>query len=178
MKKQILFITMICVLVVPSFTLSAEEQGTIMVVSFDGMRHDFLEDYMSEGEMPHFTEVADKGMYAKRIRTIFPSLTSASHAAIATGAKPNVTGMVSNEIHNTNKKLTNRESAFFSPLDAEPVWSTARKAGKTTATVLFPGSNPDYGNEADYAVYYGDTWADSDFITLDFKSEGSFKKAS
>ncbi|MBS4197934.1 alkaline phosphatase family protein [Lederbergia citri] len=178
MKKQILLLTMISVLVMPSFTLSAEEKGTIMVVSFDGMRHDFLEGYMNEGDMPYFTEVADKGLYAKKIRTIFPSLTSASHAAIATGAKPHVTGMVSNEIHKPNKNLTNRDSAFFSPLDAEPVWSIARKAGKTTATVLFPGSNPEYGNEADYAVYYGDTWAESDFVSLDFKSEGSIKKVS
>ncbi|MCR2823178.1 alkaline phosphatase family protein [Lederbergia panacisoli] len=178
MKKQLLLLTFICMIVLPSVALSAEKKASTMVVSFDGMRHDYLERYMKEGDMPHFTEVADKGMYAEKVQTIFPSLTSSSHAAIATGARPSATGMVSNEIHKPSKKLTNLDSAFFSSLDAKPVWSIARKEGKTTATILFPGSNPKFGNAANYAIYYGDTWADSDYVSLDFKSEKSFKKAS
>ncbi|MCJ8009673.1 alkaline phosphatase family protein [Lederbergia wuyishanensis] len=178
MIMRILLLSFLSMTILPSVVLGVEENGSTMVVSFDGMRHDYLESYMEKGDMPNFSDVVDKGMYAKNIRTIFPSLTSASHAAIATGARPSSTGMVSNEIHKRNKKLTNRDSAFFSPLDAEPVWSVARKEGKTTATVLFPGSNPEYGYKADYAVYYGNTWADSDFLSLDFQTEGNTKKTS
>ncbi|MBS4220943.1 alkaline phosphatase family protein [Bacillus sp. FJAT-49711] len=179
MKKQILLLaTIVCMMNNGFAAIAAEEKGSTLIVSFDGMRHDYLEGFMRKGDMPHFSEVADKGMKAKNIQTIFPSLTSASHAAIATGARPSSTGMVSNEIHKPNKNIANRDSAFFSSLDAEPMWSVARKEGKTTATILFPGSNPEYGNKADYAVYYGDTWAESDFVSLDFKNEESSKKTS
>lgn len=50
-----------------------------------------------------------------------------------------------------------------------------QKNGKTTATVLFPGSNPDAGTQADYAVYYGETWAESSLDKLQFKKAESWK---
>ncbi|VEF49643.1 type I phosphodiesterase/nucleotide pyrophosphatase [Bacillus freudenreichii] len=167
MRNWTLALFICCMMAFPSLA-SAETQ---VVISFDGMRHDFLEGFMKKGDMPHFKKVAEKGMYAKNIQTIYPSLTSASHAAIATGAPPSETGMVSNEIHMPDKKLLNRDDAFFSPLDAEPIWSKAREDGKTTATVLFPGSNPKYGNQADYAVYYGKTWTESALVPLEFKGK-------
>lgn len=162
MNKRALFIFILCMMIFPSIT-SAETQ---VVVSFDGMRHDFLEDFMKQGFMPHFKKVAEKGMYAENIETVFPSLTSSSHAAIATGAPPSETGMVSNDIHKRGKKLWFRDNAFYSALDSEPIWSEIRKDGKTTATILFPGSNPMYGHQADYAVYYGKTFAESNLVPL------------
>ncbi|GHH99682.1 alkaline phosphatase family protein [Neobacillus kokaensis] len=154
----------------PSIILGAESNhSTDMVISFDGMRHDFLEEYMEQQQLPHFKQVVSRGKMADNIRTIFPSLTSASHAAIATGAASGATGMVSNELHKPNKKLTDSESAFYSGLDAKPLWSVVRKEGKKTATILFPGSNPKYGHQADYSIYYGNTLAESELISLGFK---------
>ncbi|RWR08093.1 alkaline phosphatase family protein [Siminovitchia fortis] len=167
MKIRTAFIFIFCVLIFPSIA-SAETQ---VVISFDGMRHDFLGDFMKNGSMPHFKKVAETGMYAEKIETVYPSLTSASHAAIATGASPSKTGMVSNEIHKPGQKLPDRDNAFFSPLDAEPIWSKARKEGKTTAAILFPGSNPKFGNQADYAIYYGKTWAESELVPIHFKEK-------
>ncbi|WP_059172608.1 alkaline phosphatase family protein [Bacillus sp. FJAT-27445] len=182
MRKWVICISVLLMTSFPSHAFgSGNSKSTEVVISFDGMRQDFLEEYMKQGIMPNFKDVSDKGMYAENIQTIFPSLTSASHAAIATGTKPSESGMVSNEIHKPHKKLTNRDSAFFSPLDSEAVWSVARKKGKTTATILFPGSNPKFRNHADYAIYYGETLAKSDLVDLDFQktqSKKSNKKAS
>ena len=44
--------------------------------------------------------------------TITPSLTAPAHAAMATGAKPHQTGIVSNQWHETNKTLKNENSGF------------------------------------------------------------------
>ncbi|AZU60136.1 alkaline phosphatase family protein [Neobacillus mesonae] len=169
MKLKVSLLT-ILFLAIPSIVWGAEtNHSTDMVISFDGMRHDFLEEYMAQQQLPHFKEVASRGKIANNIRTIFPSLTSSSHAAIATGAASDATGMVSNELHKSNKRLTDSESAFYSGLDAEPIWSVVRKEGKKTATILFPGSNPKYGNQADYSIYYGKTLSESELISLEFK---------
>ncbi|WP_316570256.1 alkaline phosphatase family protein [Neobacillus sp. YIM B06451] len=182
MRKSVICLLVLLMASIPSHAYGSENsKSTEVVISYDGMRQDFLEAYMKKGIMPNFKKIEDKGMYANNIQTIFPSLTSASHAAIATGTKPSESGMVSNEIHKPDKKLTNRDSAFFSPLDSEPVWSVARKKGKTTATILFPGSNPTFNYQADYAIYYGETWAESDLAKLDFhktESKKSNQKAS
>jgi len=146
-----------------------------MVVSFDGMRHDFTKNYIDEGLLPNFKKVANDGLVAEDIRTIYPSLTSASHAAISTGAMPGKTGMISNNLRMPNTDLADNKSAFFSPLDATPIWAEAKEQGKTTATVLFPGSNPTEGNKATYAVYYGTTWAKNGLDQLTFTLPDKWK---
>lgn len=151
------------------FSASSSTNPTYTVISFDGMRHDFTQTYMDEGVLPNFKKVKENGVFAKDIRTIYPSLTAASHAAIATGAKPEKTGMISNNLHQPKTEVTHIKSAFFSPLDVTPIWAEAKKQGKTTATILFPGSNPEEGNKATYAVYYGTTWADSAQEKLTFQ---------
>lgn len=151
------------------FSASPNDRPTYMVISFDGMRHDFTKDYMYEGLLPNFKKVEENGLFAEDIRTIYPSLTAASHAAISTGAKPEKTGMISNNLRKSDTKLSDKKSAFFSPLEATPIWAEAKKQGKTTATVLFPGSNPEEGNQATYAIYYGTTWTESALDNLTFK---------
>ncbi len=168
-------ITLIAQLISPlTFSAASNDSKTHIVVSFDGMRHDFTKQYMDEGILPNFKKVKDSGLFAEDIKTIFPSLTSASHAAISTGAKPDKTGMISNNLHQTGGKLTDKQSAFFSPLDETPIWAEARKQGKKTATILFPGSNPKEGNKADYSVYYDETWAESSLETLTFKDAANW----
>jgi len=151
------------------FSANLNTPSTYVVISFDGMRHDFTESYMEEGELPNFKKVKENGLFAEDIRTIYPSLTAAAHAAISTGAKPEKTGMISNNLHKPNTEISDQQSAFFSPLDVTPIWAEAKKQGKSTATVLFPGSNPEEGNQATYAVYFGTTWNDSALEKLNFK---------
>ncbi|WP_049660287.1 alkaline phosphatase family protein [Bacillus sp. FJAT-27231] len=151
-------------------TVSADsEKGTMMILSFDGMRHDFAEKYIEDGSMPHLKKLKKEGSYAENITTVFPSLTAASHASIATGAKPEKTGFVSNEFHYKGRKLTNTKDAFNATIKVAPLWREAKQQGKVTAAVGFPGSNPKQKNEADYSIYYGNVLAESDYRKLHFK---------
>ncbi|MBX9975257.1 alkaline phosphatase family protein [Cytobacillus firmus] len=151
------------------------QENKVVLISFDGMRNDLTKEYVKEGKLPHIKTLMNNGVTAKDSKTVTPSLTAPSHAAIASGAAPSETGMVSNKWQDPQKELANGESAFHQPLDKSPLWAEAKKNGKTTATVLFPGSNPDAGTQADYAVYYGETWAESSLDNLQFKKAESWK---
>ena len=165
----IIILVLVTQLIFPqSYSANNENSPTYTVISFDGMRPDFTKNYIDEGVLPNFKKVQDNGLMADDIRTIYPSLTAASHAAISTGANPEKTGMISNHLRMPDMELSDNKSAFFSPLDATPIWFEAREQGKTTATVLFPGSNPTEGNKATYAVYYGTTWAEHALDKLTF----------
>ncbi|AEP00343.1 MULTISPECIES: alkaline phosphatase family protein [Heyndrickxia] len=173
--QYILPAALLCALV-PGRPLAASEKGTIVVVSFDGMKNDYVHEHKKE--LPHLNKIMKHGFDAKDITAVYPSLTAASHASIATGAKPEKTGLVSNAFHNKNFKLTDTEDAFWSALDVPAIWSEGRKHGKVTATICFPGSNPEVSKaHADYAIYYKDTFAKSDLVHLTFRPAKGWNNA-
>ncbi|WP_070121274.1 alkaline phosphatase family protein [Bacillus marinisedimentorum] len=155
----------------------AETNGTVTVLSFDGMRDDLVDRYVSDGKLPNIEKIMKNGTKAKYARTISPSLTAPSHAAIATGATPDDTGFVSNKWKDTDQEQQNTDAAFASELGVPAVWQEARKHGKTTATVAFAGANPRAEKQADYSIYYGETWAPSNLESLRFTHASGWKGA-
>ncbi|MEH7886322.1 alkaline phosphatase family protein [Bacillus sp. JJ1609] len=153
----------------------AKSNHQVILISFDGMRNDLTRRYMKDGKLPNIEKVVKKGAMAKYATTVSPSLTAPSHAAIATGAPPIKTSIVSNVWQEPDKALTNKQDAFMSELDVNPLWVEAKKQGKTTATVAFAGANPKTGKQGDYTVYYGDTWAPSKEEKLKFTQAANWK---
>lgn len=171
MKKLLLPVMGATLCMNPLITQADErKKETVIVISFDGMRQDVTENYMESGVMPNMQKLREQGVWAGEPETITPSLTAPSHAAMSTGAKPAKTGVVSNQFHDPEKKFNNKDDAFHTTLDVAPIWSVASQQGKTTATVAFPGANPETKNQsADYTVFYGDTWAKSSLDKLSFQ---------
>lgn len=171
MKKLLLPVMGATLCMNPLFTQADErKKETVIVISFDGMRQDVTENYMESGVMPNMQKLREQGVWAGEPETITPSLTAPSHAAMSTGAKPAKTGVVSNQFHDPEKRFNNKDDAFHTTLDVAPIWSVASQQGKTTATVAFPGANPETKNQsADYTVFYGDTWAKSSLDKLSFQ---------
>lgn len=126
--------------------------------------------YMNNGIMPNLQEFQHGSAYATDFVTVMPSLTAPSHAAMATGAGPAATGIVSNEFHNQGRKLKDDQSGFSQTLGVTPIWNEAKNQGKVTATVAFPDSNPENASAATYAVYSGGTLAESALHDLEFSS--------
>ncbi|ARK24281.1 hypothetical protein SporoP37_06100 [Sporosarcina sp. P37] len=147
---------------------AAEPTGTISVVSFDGLGHMDAERYMDKGVMRNLQKFQQEAAYATDFVTVTPSLTAPSHAAMATGAGPAKTGIVSNQFHSSGEKVKDDQSGFSQTLGVTPIWKEARDQGKVTATVAFPDSNPDNASAATYAVYSGGTLADSELHDLSF----------
>jgi predicted AlkP superfamily phosphohydrolase/phosphomutase len=144
------------------------DDQNVILISFDGMRHDLTKKYVKEEKLPHLKKLIKQGIWAKNPHTITPSLTAPSHAAIATGARPDQTGIVSNQWHEENKSIKNIDDGFQTKAEVPPLWVEARNSGKVTATVAFPGANPKVGKQADYSVFYGETWSPSSKDSLTF----------
>ncbi|MGG0644619.1 alkaline phosphatase family protein [Sporosarcina gallistercoris] len=140
-------------------------------MSFDGLGYMDAQHYMNKGIMPNLQEFQQEAAYATDFVTVMPSLTAPSHAAMATGARPAATGIVSNEFHSQGKKLKDDQSGFSQTLGVTPIWKEAKNQGKVTATVAFPDSNPNNSSSsATYAVYSGGTLAESALHDLKFSS--------
>lgn len=151
---------------------------TITVVSFDGLGIEHTTSYMKEGYMPHLQKLQQEGLHAENIVTVLPSLTAPSHAALATGAYPQKTGIVSNHLHLEGEEVQEDQSGFAQSYDVPPIWQVAQQQGKTTATVGFPGSNPEKNAAATYAVYSGGTLAKAKVHKLKFTEKAGEQVAS
>lgn len=169
----IIFLSGIC-----ATTANAENKSQVVLISFDGMRNDLTRNYVKDGKLPNIEHVIKNGTMAKYSTTVRPSLTAPSHAAIATGATPLKTSIVSNVWQQKDAAMTNQKDAFMSELEVDPLWVSARKQGKTTATVAFAGANPAIAKQADFTIYYGDTWSPSKQEKLHFQEASGWSRPS
>lgn len=168
-QKMILY----CIVIFISSTLGSsvyavKPSGTISVVSFDGMGYVDTQRYKNKGMMPNLQAFEKRAAQATDFVTVTPSLTAPSHAAMATGAGPARTGIVSNHFHSAGEKVKVGQSGFSQTLGVTPIWKEARNQGKVTATIAFPASDPANASAATYAVYSDGTLADAKLHNLKF----------
>lgn len=116
-------------------------QPTVILVSLDGFRSDYLEKY----NPTVLNQLAREGVRARWLTPSFPSKTFPNHYAIATGLYPQNNGIVENNIYDPETRVTfamsNREEVRNGRWWlGEPIWVTAEKQGQRTAPMFFPGS--------------------------------------
>ncbi|EPQ54545.1 Phosphodiest-domain-containing protein [Gloeophyllum trabeum ATCC 11539] len=113
---------------------------TVLVVSIDGLQA----GYLDRGLTPHLLDIAKKGLRAKFMKPIFPTLTFPNHWALMTGLYAESHGIVANnfwdpetgtEFHYNSAAHSWNASWWF----GEPMWETAGKAGLITANLMWPG---------------------------------------
>jgi predicted AlkP superfamily pyrophosphatase or phosphodiesterase len=119
---------------------------TIILVSIDGFRADYLDMYSP----PTLNGLARQGVRAKWMIPSFPSKTFPNHYAIATGLYPQNNGIVENNIYDSRFDavftMGNREEVRNGRWWlGEPIWITAEKQGQVTAPFFFPGSEAEIG---------------------------------
>lgn len=114
---------------------------TVILVSLDGFRYDYLEKYRPT----HLNQLSRTGVRAKWMVPAFPSKTFPNHYTIATGLYPQNHGIVENNIYDS------RFDKIFNPSDraeiakgrwwlGEPIWVTAQKQGQKTGSMFYPGT--------------------------------------
>lgn len=165
----------------------------LILVSFDGFRHDYLDDT----ELPTLNRLAAEGLRADSLMHVFPTKTFATHYALATGLYAEHSGVVANNMWDPERRarfsLGNRDAVGDGYWYAgEPIWNTVEKAGRIAATYFWPGSEaqidgirPTYwkpyagGTPHDERVDQVLAWLDlpreqrPDFITLYFSAVDS-----
>jgi predicted AlkP superfamily pyrophosphatase or phosphodiesterase len=134
---------------------------TVILISIDGFRADYLDKYSSPTLAPTLGLLAKRGVRAKWMTPAFPSLTFPNHYTIATGLYPDNHGIVGNNIYDPEFKqtfgLSKREEAQNGRWWlGEPIWVTAEKRGQRAAAFFFPGT------EAEIAGKRPSFWKDFD----------------
>lgn len=120
---------------------SQPQPNKLLLVSFDGFRH----DYLSKTNTPNFDKFAQQGVQGKGLIPIFPSKTFPNYYAIATGLYPESSGFIGNSMYDPTMDATfsmgNRD-AVENPkwYGGEPIWNTVEKNGKKAGTMFWVGS--------------------------------------
>ena len=126
--------------------LETLDKPYVVLVSFDGFRHDYLTRY----DTPSFDHVADTGGTADALIPVYPSLTFPSHYSIATGLYPEHHGIVGNRFFDPARG----EAYYYRNTAAvqdgtwyrgEPTWVTAETQGMVAAAMFFVGTEAAVG---------------------------------
>jgi predicted AlkP superfamily pyrophosphatase or phosphodiesterase len=128
---------------------------TVILVSLDGFRRDYLE----RADTPYLDALAAEGVLSDGLVPAFPSKTFPNHVSIATGLYPAHHGIVGNRFRDPELGLfemfdnsDNTDPRFWL---GEPIWISAEKDGVTSATLFWTGSEVDYdGWHPTYRVAY------------------------
>lgn len=119
--------------------------GTVLLVSIDGFRWDFLDRAVA----PNLQRLAQGGVRAQWMVPAFPTLTFPNHYTLVTGLYPEHHGIVANNMRDATLG-TFRLSDTLAVRDArwwggEPIWRTAERQGKRAGAFFWPGSEAAIG---------------------------------
>jgi arylsulfatase A-like enzyme len=117
----------------------AGARPVVILLSFDGVRH----DYLDRDTLPAFGRMAREGARADALLPIFPSTTFPNHVALATGTYADRHGVVANKFLDAKLGAFDYgNDARF--LEAEPLWATAERQGVPAAVFFWVGSETDW----------------------------------
>lgn len=111
------------------------EEPIVIVLSLDGVRH----DYLDRAHFPALKRMEQQGIRAERMIPVFPSGTFPNHVSMATGTHPDRHGIMDNVFRDSERGLYDY-SKDADWLDAEPIWSAAERQGVRAATFFWVGS--------------------------------------
>ena len=115
---------------------AAARETTVIVLSWDGVRH----DYPDWGAFPGLARLQRDGVRGA-LKGVYPSNTFPSHVSLATGAHPDVHGIVDNFFLDNGERYQVRDANW---IQAEPVWIAAQRQGVRAATYFWVGSESDW----------------------------------
>jgi predicted AlkP superfamily pyrophosphatase or phosphodiesterase len=122
-----------------SASVSSAEHPSVIVLSWDGVRH----DYLDRDEFPGLGRVESEGLRAERLIPIFPSSTFPNHVALATGTHADRHGIVDNVFRDSERGLHDY-AADGAWSNAEPIWVTAERQRVRAAIFFWVGSATDW----------------------------------
>lgn len=128
----------------------------LIMISFDGMRYDFLDRVHTPG----FDRVAAAGVRAAALIPSYPSKTFPNHYTLATGLYPANHGIVDNAFYDPAFDATYSIGDRASVEDGrwyggEPIWKTAERQGLATASFFWVGSEAEGLHPTYWKVYDG-----------------------
>lgn len=136
-----------------------ERESRVILFSFDGFRHDYLDLAKVEGRnISAFKEIIKKGFRA-RVKPVTPSITFPAHFSIATGRYVENHGLMLNRYYLPDFNATFNYKSSTDAVDPkwwnynsnEPIWITnERHPGKRSCVIFWPGSEAAYQGRRPY----------------------------
>ncbi|XP_053394488.1 uncharacterized protein LOC123525750 isoform X2 [Mercenaria mercenaria] len=115
-------------------------QNPLLLVSLDG----FQAEYLLRNLTPTIEKLRDCGVHTPYMRAVYPTLTFPNHYTIVTGLYPESHGIVGNSMYdphtNASFSIGSKEKFNSAWWGGEPLWVTAKKQGKKTASFFWVGS--------------------------------------
>ena len=115
--------------------VKAQEVKHVILVSIDGLRPDFYTQ--AKWPTPNLKMLANQGVMAKEVRTLFPSVTYPSHTTLVTGVFPEKHGIY----YNTTIDDKGQPDGWvydYNQIKAKTIWEAAKERKLTTASVSWP----------------------------------------
>jgi predicted AlkP superfamily pyrophosphatase or phosphodiesterase len=138
-------VALVVVTVVPSAQPDRDDTPILILISFDGWRW----DYIDQQPAPNLKALAARGVRARALIPSFPVLTFPNHYTIVTGLYPEHHGIVANAMRDRSMPERFMMSAPTAKdpqwWGGEPLWVTAMRQGRRTATMFWPGSEAPIG---------------------------------
>ncbi|GFW51106.1 hypothetical protein TNCV_3593881 [Trichonephila clavipes] len=120
---------------------SYEDIPPLLLVSLDGFRP----DYLKRGLSPTLARLSQCGVRAPYMMSVFPTKTFPNHFSQVTGLYPPSHGIIDNFMIDpeTGKVFKLSSNSTMEPFwwEKEPIWVSAEKQGKKSATYFWPGSD-------------------------------------
>lgn len=137
----------------------------LVLISFDGWRA----DYGTRTPTPHLDALARRGVRAESLVPVFPSTTFPNHYSIVTGLYPEHHGIIANEMEDPQigERFTMSAPTALDPRwwSGEPLWNTAGRQGRMTASMFWPGSEVSIdGQRPTYWFKYNDDMPNADRV--------------
>lgn len=130
--------------------------NTLVLVSIDGFRWDFLD----RPEASNMSAIASRGTRVTKLRTVYPSKTFPAHLSIATGLYPTGHGVVDNSFCRSDRPdcySMGRGREDPSWLAGTPLWTLVEQQGGRASTFFWPESDASIAGTlpTDYRLYDG-----------------------
>ncbi len=154
MNKKLFSVTSILLvlslLIIPYSAAAAPEfasgptplAGKVIFFGSDGMRPDLMEKYASEGAMPTYAALMEKGVRGDNgMIQAFPPNTGVGWYTMATGTYPGEHGSTNNTYNRTGEGNFNNRTSFsaLGTLQADTLAAAAERAGKKVAQINWVG---------------------------------------
>ena len=155
MKYVFLKAIMLALLVLTSHVAYAAKEQTVVLISIDGMRWDYIEKHGA----PNLKAMAAKGVRAQKLMPVYPTKTFPNHISIITGLLPVNHGIVDNKFCDKARKnqcysmgKAQNDSTWVNGI---PLWNLAKMQGLKSATYFWPESDARFnGMTPDYYFHY------------------------
>lgn len=115
------------------------QQRTLLVISLDGMRPDYvLKADEHQLKIPHLRKLLHDGAHATGVRGVLPTVTYPSHTTLMTGVWPAKHGIYSNVVFDPLGVNMDGWLWYADDIRVPTLWGAAAKAGLVTASVSWP----------------------------------------